>query len=286
MAGAVHALDGEALDLGLPFAQELHLAVSNLIGPNARFADGQAAQRAVTRRAAAGHKLSLVSPVYVGHGQGAALEQGRGALIFGHTTTVTTRDNGPIIHAGHATAHRGRIGVHAVADGVLEADVAVEVGSGREDQLAVAQHHGAVFDEEALPLGNRLAIDRRDGEGVALGVEVVTQYVQGDGAILGHSKGVVDRLRRRIHHAVVTALGREIARGVGQGGIHGHRPGQRQAARGNRGGHLTRGDVLLGQELAEIGLSIAVPIHIQGVAALGTPRQADHDIDTMLALGV
>ncbi len=178
--GAIHGLDHKGLDLGLAFAQVLHLAVVNVVGPGATFGDGQAAQCASAGHAVAGHKLGLVGAVHVGHAQGAGLGQSRVGLVFGDRTSITTGDHRGIVDAGDGDG-----------DGVLGAIHGLD-HKGLDLGLAFAQVlHLAVVDVV--------------GPGSAFGNGQATQCASAGHAVAGHKLGLVGAVH--VGHAQGTGLG-------------------------------------------------------------------------------
>ncbi|CAJ1794814.1 hypothetical protein HLBENOHH_00887 [Aeromonas dhakensis] len=284
MGGAIDGLDHKGLDLGLAFTQVLHLAVVDVVGPGAAFGDGQAAQRAGARGAVAGHKLGFIRPIHVGHGQGAALGQGRVAFIFGHATGVGTGDHRSIVDRRNSPGHAASGAVQAIGNYVFKCDVAVEIRSRRKDQLAIVQSDGAVADRNRAAFGNGLAVDGGDGERITIRIRVVAKHIDGDGAIFCHGELVVARLGCGIHHAVVGSLGRGVAHRVGQGGIHRDGAVDRQIRGGDGQSDLGAADIVGRQNSAGVGYAITIPVHIEAIAGLGIARQPDDDIHPVLAL--
>ncbi len=168
MLGAIHRLHGEGLDLGLAFAQVLHLAVVDVVGPGSALGDGQATQRTRARGAVAGQELGLIGAVHVGHAQGAGLGQQRGALIFGHATGVAAGNDGSIINRRDSPGHAASGTVQTICDCVFERNIAIEIRGWRKDQLAVGQSDRTIADRHRAAFGNGLTIDGGDAEAIAI----------------------------------------------------------------------------------------------------------------------
>ena len=284
MLGAVHRLDHKGLDLGLTFAQVLHLAVVDVVGPGTAFGDGQAAQCVRTRGTVAGHKLGLVGTVHVGDGQGAGLGQRRVGLVFHHAASVGAGNNGRVVDRRNSPGYAAGGAVQAIGDDVFKRDVAIEIRSRREDQLAITQGNGTIADRYRAAFGNGLAVDGGNGETIAIHIRVVAKHIDRDGAVLPHGELVVTRQRRGIHHAVVGPLGRSVAHRVGQGGIHRDGAVDWQIRSGDGQGDLGTADVVGRQYSAGVGHTITVPVHIETIASLSIARQTDDDIHPVFTL--
>ncbi len=275
--GAIHGLDHKGLDLGLALTQVLHLAVVDVVSPSTAFGDGQAAQCAHARGTVAGHELGLIGAIHVGDAQGTGLGQSRVGLIFDHAASVGAGNNGRVVDRRNSPGYAAGGTVQAICDGVFKRDVAIEIRSRREDQLALAQGDGTIADRYRAAFGNGLAVDGGNGEAIAIHIRVVAKHIDGDGAVLRHGELVVARQRRGIHHAVVGSLGRSVAHRVGQGGIYRDGAIDWQIRSGDGQGDLGTADIISRQYSAGVGHTITVPVHIEAIASLGIPWQSDND---------
>ena len=209
MRCAIDTLHGEGLFLGLAFAQVLHQAVVDVVGPGAVSRDAQAAQciRARGDAGRVGLERHLISPVYISHGQHAGIGQYIWAGIFSHSADVVTRDNGCIIDGGNSSGNTACRAVHTIGNGVFKRDITVEIRGWRKDQLAITQGDGTITDRYCAAFGNGLAIDGGNSEAITIRVCVVAKHINGDGAVLLHAELVVAWQGGCIHHAVVGSLG-------------------------------------------------------------------------------
>ena len=277
MRRAIHALYGKGLNFLLVFAQVLHFAVVDVVGPLAIGIDGQVAQRTIARGAVTGYKLGFFSPVYISHSQHAAISQHIWAGIFSHSTNVVTRDDGCVVDRSNSPGHTACRAVHPIGNGVFKRDVAIEIRGRCKDQLAIDQGDGTIADRYRAAFGNGLAVDSGNGEAIAIRIRVVAKHIDGDGAVLRHGELVVTWQGRSIHHAIVGPLGRGVAHRVGQGGIHGDGAVDRQIRGGDSQGDLGAADVVGCQNSAGVRHAITIPVHIETIACLGIPWQPDND---------